>query len=55
MGRILISEEEKQRILGMHVEKGYSSLVSEQSPVKTNEPIKPKRITTVTEVLDSKG
>lgn len=30
MGRILISEEEKQRILGMHVEKGYSSLVSEQ-------------------------
>lgn len=30
MGKILISEEEKRRILGMHVDKGYSSLMSEQ-------------------------
>jgi len=30
MGRILISEEEKKRILGMHVEKGYGSKISEQ-------------------------
>jgi hypothetical protein len=31
MGRILISEEEKQRILGMHVNKGYNSFINEQA------------------------
>jgi hypothetical protein len=35
MGRILISEEEKQRILGMHVENGYSSFINEQQQPKT--------------------
>ena len=30
MKKFLISEEEKQRILGMHVEKGYTSIVNEQ-------------------------
>lgn len=31
MGRILISEEEKRRILGMHVNNGYGSFINEQS------------------------
>jgi len=30
MKRILISEDEKQRILGMHVDKGYTSVINEQ-------------------------
>jgi hypothetical protein len=30
MKRILISEDEKQRILGMHVDKGYTSIINEQ-------------------------
>ena len=31
MKRILISEDEKQRILGMHVDKGYTSVINEQT------------------------
>jgi hypothetical protein len=38
MGRILISEEEKQRILGMHVVNGYSSFVNEQATAGTTTP-----------------
>jgi hypothetical protein len=30
MKRMLISEDEKQRILGMHVDKGYTSVINEQ-------------------------
>lgn len=35
MKKFLISEEEKSRILGLHKEKGYNSLLSEQTPQPT--------------------
>lgn len=37
MGRILISEEEKRHILGMHIDKGYNSIVNEQAAASTTQ------------------
>ena len=57
MGRILISEEEKNRILGMHVDKGYSSAINEQ-PVDptTGKPIQKQPVQlTVTNRLEQLG
>ena len=49
MGRILISEEEKRRILGMHVDKGYSSLMNEQG-VKPTPPAPVDKVQRATEI-----
>jgi hypothetical protein len=50
MGKILISEEEKQRILGMHVENGYNSTINEQvkptPPAPVDKVAKAKEINT---------
>ena len=42
MARILISEEEKKRILGMHVDKGYGSFINEQGTAGTPNTTIPK-------------
>ena len=52
MGRILISEDEKKRILGMHVDKGYTSIVSEQG-VKPTPPAPVKKTVTVADANNS--
>jgi len=49
MGKILISEEEKRRILGMHVDKGYSSLMNEQG-VKPTPPAPVDKVQRATEI-----
>ena len=49
MKKFLISEEEKQRILGMHVEKGYTSIVNEQG-VKPTPPAPVNKTQRATEV-----
>ncbi len=52
MGRILISEDEKKRILGMHVDKGYTSIVNEQG-VKPTPPAPVKKTVTVADANNS--
>ena len=52
MGRILISEDEKKRILGMHVDNGYTSIVSEQGVTPTP-PAPVKKTVTVADANNS--
>jgi hypothetical protein len=49
MKKFLISEEEKRRILGMHVDKGYSSLMNEQG-VKPTPPAPVDKVQRATEI-----
>lgn len=57
MKRILISEDEKQRILGMHVDKGYTSVINEQPtpPAPISQPKKGTELNTQYFTMDPTG